>query len=155
MIGFVWIISKINTTKAQCGGTYCSVLVRCGSYPTILPRSDGGIAVGYDNTTNTILLFGGWSNLEQFTTFNIDSATFNDEGISYIGSFVTGYGEYYTQLNDILYVVRDNYMTTINTITRLVTQHTFPNGAELPTGVKQIACLESLQVGNNKYVVLV
>ena len=75
-----------------------------GTYPTILPRVNWGMAVGYDETNGTILLLGGFSFRQQFVTF--DGTTFNDQGTGYMSGGVRG-NQYYSQLGKTLWMIND------------------------------------------------
>eukprot|EP01083_Nonionella_stella_P271528 920118_1 len=86
---------------------------------TELPRGVLGGAIGYDNKTNSILLFGGWDNRQQFIRFQNNQ--FIDEGQTYLSSSQTtsGLGQQYTQINNVLWTTTysGDYLYSINTHT--------------------------------------
>eukprot|EP01083_Nonionella_stella_P085120 235874_1 len=99
-----------KTIHSGCGYTYCAVEIT-GSYPTILPRGDNEMAVGYDESSDAILLLGGYHNRQQLITF--DGTTFTDEGTTYISGNenIRGTGQYYSQLEN---GTSSGYFKTVN-----------------------------------------
>ena len=69
-----------------------------GEYPTVLPSATRSQAVGYDKTTQQIIILGGNSN-KAGVAFNINDQTFEDLGTDYIGTGTSG-DQHYVMLND-------------------------------------------------------
>eukprot|EP01083_Nonionella_stella_P208805 757522_1 len=86
---------------------------------TELPRNAAGGAIGYDNKTNSILLFGGDDNEQQFIRFQNNQ--FIDEGQAYLSSSqqIAFTGQQYTQINNMLWTTDEygDYLYAINTHT--------------------------------------
>eukprot|EP01083_Nonionella_stella_P306132 1070895_1 len=118
------------------------IIYRCSSSwiqgSTALPRGNDEIAIGYDGTTDTILLFGGSSDPTviptQFVKFK------NHQFIDVNGYYLSNtrqinYGQHYTQLNNDLWIIRNgNSLIKIDTTTYAITDpsinipHSVPNG---------------------------
>eukprot|EP01083_Nonionella_stella_P271529 920119_1 len=86
---------------------------------TELPRTLENGVIGYDNKTDSILLFGGWDNRQQFIRFQNNQ--FIDEGQKYLSSSqAIGFaGQQYTQINNVLWTTTysGDYLYSINTHT--------------------------------------
>eukprot|EP01083_Nonionella_stella_P004683 13591_1 len=67
------------------------------------PRDAVDLSVGYDNETNTILLFGGSAFPQQFITFK--DHQFIDNGETYLSHNTSSYGQHYTQTNHKLWMI--------------------------------------------------
>eukprot|EP01083_Nonionella_stella_P140350 430259_1 len=67
------------------------------------PRDAVDLSVGYDNETNTILLFGGRAFPQQFITFK--DHQFIDNGETYLSHNTSSYGQHYTQTNHKLWMI--------------------------------------------------
>eukprot|EP01083_Nonionella_stella_P100398 283149_1 len=97
--------------------------ISCHSSFTIgdrdLRRDVAGGAIGYDNKTNSILLFGGRDNRQQFIRFKNNQ--FIDEGKTYLSSsqVIAFSGQQYTQINNMLWTTSlvGDYLYAINTHT--------------------------------------
>eukprot|EP01084_Bolivina_argentea_P081061 146805_1 len=75
-----------------------------------LPRQSDGMAVGYDADSNKIWLLGGnvqkAQNQTQLISFQIKNNAFVDHGLYYFNKNIdSGINDYYTQLNDYLYMI--------------------------------------------------
>eukprot|EP01084_Bolivina_argentea_P230224 388370_1 len=147
IILFLFIFRHI---ASNCTGIYCAIEVS-GTYPQILPRKGARSAVGYDQSTDTIIILGG-SSFKQYVTF--DKSTFNDENENYMSDGVYGTGQYYSQLDTTLWMINDNTPTfiTMNTVTRTIN---YPSTITIPTDVGTRGCLATVNYNNNKYLFVV
>eukprot|EP01084_Bolivina_argentea_P297409 512369_1 len=119
-----------------------------------LPRNDSRYAVGYDQKNDTILLFGGYDNRQQFTSFKDN--IFTDHGTNYLPRQVGNSAQSYTQINQYLYMMEYLYpfnMLKFDTETRNLTYPALPYN--IPTVVGYYACLAHIDNGNNKYLFVV
>eukprot|EP01083_Nonionella_stella_P030633 83956_1 len=75
--------------------------------PEITPRKARAMAVGYDANNQTILLFGGLDSIlqKQLIKFSLIQSTFIDEGIAYLSQPTYSYAQYYTQLDNHLWML--------------------------------------------------
>eukprot|EP01083_Nonionella_stella_P022623 62567_1 len=110
------VTSKVTSTMSVCQTLITLIITcayRCSSSwitgPTNLPRTDYEMAVGYDSTTNTVLLFGGYPDVRQFVTFNPDNNQFTDVNQSYLAvdQQTRGWGQHYSQTGNDLWIIRD------------------------------------------------
>eukprot|EP01083_Nonionella_stella_P002936 8377_1 len=108
---------------------------------TELPRHITGGAIGYDNKTNSILLFGGYNDPQQFIRFKNNQ--FIDEGQTYLSSSqrIDFPGQLYTQINNMLWTTSSygDYLYAINT-------HTYSADVPsitIPTSPSYKGCLAS------------
>eukprot|EP01083_Nonionella_stella_P010838 30798_1 len=116
-----------------------------------LPRTANGVAIGYDSSTNTILIFGGGTgnngpeNTHQFVTFNINDHTFTDEGQYYLTSeqAIDGWSQDYMQIGSYLWMlsVSGTYFVKANTETHEIT---IPS-TTFPATVDDAACLSGTE----------
>eukprot|EP01083_Nonionella_stella_P126686 383546_1 len=68
------------------------------------PGDDQGMAVAYDNTTDTILLFGGAYNQQTFIQFKDNAFVFTDTTYLTTEQQSFGYGHHYVQQHDQLFI---------------------------------------------------
>eukprot|EP01083_Nonionella_stella_P209589 759607_1 len=72
------------------------------SSPT-LPRDVYQAAAGYDSTNNRIWILGDWPGDKSLMSYDIDSNFFTN--YSALSNGITGLGNFYTQIDDILYMI--------------------------------------------------
>eukprot|EP01083_Nonionella_stella_P231236 816694_1 len=101
------------------------------------------MAVGYDADNQTILLFGGLDSIlqKQFIKFSLIQSTFIDEGIAYLSQPTYSYAQYYTQLDNHLWMLRGAQFIDfdINTYTAYYPDIT------VPIDIRRAGCLTSSQ----------
>eukprot|EP01083_Nonionella_stella_P268201 906505_1 len=111
------------------------------------------MAVGYDESSDTILLLGGYHNRQQLITF--DGTTFTDEGTTYISGNenIRGTGQYYSQLDNTLWMIEyaGGSFITMDTATRTID---YPS-IVIPTNVYRKGCLATMKHQNNPYLLVV
>eukprot|EP01083_Nonionella_stella_P288047 980396_1 len=71
-----------------------------------LPRTSTASAVGYDNNTNTILLFGSQEYQRQFVKFQ--NHEFEDMGSRYLTTRIDATGQHYVQTGHKLWIINDD-----------------------------------------------
>eukprot|EP01083_Nonionella_stella_P063195 164227_1 len=81
------------------------------SSPT-MPRSVQSSAVGYDSTNDRIWILGshnwgvsGYANPRQLMSYDINSNVFTKYSATALPSSVYGWGDFYTQIDDIVYML--------------------------------------------------
>eukprot|EP01083_Nonionella_stella_P142311 440105_1 len=72
-------------------------------WSTLLPRSCNRMAAGYDSITDTIWLLGGEYVRQQLISFKDDS--FVDHGVSNLSHNIFGAGQYYKQIDNMLWII--------------------------------------------------
>eukprot|EP01084_Bolivina_argentea_P291736 501423_1 len=88
------------------------------SFTSTLPRAGAQMAVSYFD--NKIYLIGGAVNPKQLMIFDVfDHQITVDQGINAISHNIDGRAQYYTQVNEILYMIRDNVIATYNMKTKV------------------------------------
>eukprot|EP01084_Bolivina_argentea_P150463 262770_1 len=113
-----------------------------------MPRTCDEIAVGYDNNTKTILLFGGSPDHRQFIQFN---GTFIDKGSQYLSQKqrVSGIAQHYMSYNNELWIIQET-----GTGFTVVDLHTYavrtPN-ISIPYNVYKSGCL----ILTNNYIFII
>eukprot|EP01083_Nonionella_stella_P178977 633967_1 len=111
------------------------------STPSTLPLKDYDISVGIYN--KSIYLVGGNKNRRQLTEYIISEDTFIDHGTP-LTCAVHGYGQYWTQIDHLLYI-KDGNSDTIDIFdmkTKTFTADYIPN---VPKNTYAYACLASSQ----------
>eukprot|EP01084_Bolivina_argentea_P161771 281576_1 len=126
---------------------------------TTMPRADRNMALGYDSSTDTILIIGGTTNGQQLVTFQ--NGIFNDQGNYFPSPGLIGSSQYFTQINNMLYILEtdtDNaqpdygtYFVTLNTQTRI---YSLKTEWQAPYTVPA-ACLVSIDTTINQYLMLI
>eukprot|EP01084_Bolivina_argentea_P138597 243960_1 len=99
------------------------------------------LAVGYDSSTDAILLFGGYRYPQHFTLFL--KGNFLWGGTNFLFNPTRSVSQHYTQINHELWMIRghgDGFIT-INTKTHVVTDPSIV----IPTNVNYGACLTSTE----------
>eukprot|EP01083_Nonionella_stella_P045760 122731_1 len=131
----------INIALAIFCATTISASKWVQSITSTLPSKDYDISVGIYN--QSIYLLGGYMNSRQLTEYIISEDTFVDHGTS-LGSDVFGYGQYWTQIDHILYIKQwDNDAIDIFDMnTKAFTTRYITN---VPKNTGQWACLASSQ----------
>eukprot|EP01083_Nonionella_stella_P172444 591849_1 len=75
------------------------------SSPT-LPRAVSSAAVAYDLNNERIWILGSWQlNERQLISYGINSNVFTDYNATALSNPVYGHGDFYTQIDDILYMI--------------------------------------------------
>eukprot|EP01083_Nonionella_stella_P164801 546602_1 len=100
----------INIALAIFCATTISASKWVQSITSTLPSKDYDISVGIYN--QSIYLLGGYMNSRQLTEYIISEDTFVDHGTS-LGSDVFGYGQYWTQIDHLLYIKDRNSDTIV------------------------------------------
>eukprot|EP01084_Bolivina_argentea_P060505 110539_1 len=121
--------------------------------PISLPRNGKEMAVSYDSTDDTIWLLGGLYT-KQLISFH--NNTFTDFGSSNLSNYVYGNGQFYSQLQNILWMIDPYYNQTFCAFD--VETHIFtPSYASviIPVDVGIHACLTSIDNGVNSYLFVV
>ena len=94
-----------------------------------LPRNQSGMAVAASN--GTIYLLGGYIDAQQMYSYNIEEDSIEDFGTQALPVETYGYGQYWTQINDTLFMVGGyvsfitSYNMATNTFNPLVTNVPF------------------------------
>eukprot|EP01083_Nonionella_stella_P149100 473090_1 len=86
------------------------------SSPT-LPRPIQQSAVAYDSINNTIWILGDMTKPQSLIRYDIDSNFFTDYNTTALSNGVYGWGNFYTQIDNILYMidaVDGNKLSTFN-----------------------------------------
>lgn len=108
---------------------------------------DYGMAIGLDKSNETILILGGSNNGQRLLTFK-DSVVEQQSDLN-INGWIFGYGQYYTQLNDTLWMidVQGKSFITFNTKTR---ESDEPNISIFASNLNlaPMGCLASTQSAN-------
>ena len=114
-----------------------------------MPRSDTSIAVGYHNSS--IFILGGMKHQHQLTEFHLNTETFTDLGSSALPTAVWGYGQYYTQMEEVLYMIepQGRWINTFN----LKTQKFTENSISIPINVGSGGCLTSSLINKQLYII--
>eukprot|EP01084_Bolivina_argentea_P141890 249301_1 len=143
VVGFL-----VASTFCICGAQIQTVPVN-GSYPYTLPRWDDGMAAGYDKNTDTVFILGGNRYQYQLTTFN--GSTFIDQGLNVITEEIWGYGQYYSQLGDILWMINRAGMGFISFNVHTMSQVAITDTViPYPHGFGK--CLATMQELNHQYL---
>eukprot|EP01083_Nonionella_stella_P255682 877237_1 len=119
---------------------YCSSSWLEGS--SRLPRQDDSLALGYDASTDTILIFGGDDNPRQFVTFKNNAFTNMDSSYLTSSQKTNGYGQHYTQLGDDLWMIGSDGQSVTHVHTQSPYQASVP--LSIPTTVHEGGCLVSI-----------
>eukprot|EP01083_Nonionella_stella_P025090 69113_1 len=98
------------------------------------------MAVGYDVTSDDILLFGGYYHTELFLLFK--NHHFFSAGSDFLNYSVRGLGQYYSQFEDELYMMRPNGEGFLRFNTE--THESVTLYVTTPTNVSHGACLTSI-----------
>eukprot|EP01083_Nonionella_stella_P010837 30796_1 len=113
-----------------------------------LPRGANAVGIGYDSSTNTILIFGGTKTetIQQFVTFNINTGSFTDQGQHYLTSEqrTDAYSQHYMQIGSELWMISlsGTYFVKADTETFEIT---VPSTTSFPTTVHEFACLSGTE----------
>eukprot|EP01083_Nonionella_stella_P126775 383924_1 len=117
----VSIVSASNhSINSNCSMTYTAQIGNAA-----LPQADNKIAVGwYNSNPQTVTLIGGALNPQQFSKFLVNSETFVDYNATYSPIDIDGSGTYYTQVDDILWIIAASGDTfvTLNLATDAIEQ---------------------------------
>eukprot|EP01083_Nonionella_stella_P129229 392052_1 len=116
------------------------------SSPT-LSRDIDMSAVGYDSSNNTIWILGGYpynGDPQSLISYDIVSNLFTDYTVTALSDDVWGWGDFYTQIDDILYMIDPlgNKLSTFNVKTAQFTYH-YQN-IDIPHEVSESGCLASI-----------
>eukprot|EP01084_Bolivina_argentea_P157825 275013_1 len=111
--------------------------------PPYLPRADWLMAIASDSN-NTIYILGGGDkhNRYQLTSYNITDGNFTDHGLNVLSRPTWGYGQYHTQINNMLYLIDSGggFLDVFNSQTQ---QFKMYNGPNIPINVGYWGCLAS------------
>eukprot|EP01084_Bolivina_argentea_P285324 489268_1 len=103
---------------------------------TLLSRADTQFALGYYN--GTVKLYGAQGYNKQYMSFDVSTEIFTDHGSDYLSSFLNGGGQFYAQMENILYFIKtpDNigYFD-------LTTDVFTPSAFRIPRSVFSNACI--------------
>eukprot|EP01084_Bolivina_argentea_P055684 102039_1 len=115
-----------------------------------LPRSDRAMAVGYNNKSDTIWLLGGVNNNNQLISFHEDE--FTDHGINNLTNYVYGYGQFYSQIFNVLWMINPSgdQLDRFNLETLQ-----FESSYYIPVDVSTSGCLTSIIQGTNSYIFVI
>eukprot|EP01083_Nonionella_stella_P318975 1168414_1 len=107
-----------------------------------MPFADAKMAIGYDETNDTILLLGGFQFRQHFALFKNNN--FIDQDKQFFNDSIYGDGQFYTQLGNILWMISsDNTgFRTFDTRTYQMKSPSSPS-IEIQTPVDDSACLTS------------
>ena len=106
-----------------------------------LPRNQSGMAVGASN--GSIYLLGGYTDTQQMYSYSIEEDSFEDFGTVALPVETYGYGQYWTQIDDTVFMV-GGYQSLITSFN--MTTKTFnPLVAYVPFEVYTTSCLTSTQ----------
>eukprot|EP01084_Bolivina_argentea_P253855 426577_1 len=116
-----------------------------------LPRADARAAIGHYN--QSIFILGGTNYRFQLTEYNIVNDKFIDYGTSVLGDHTYGSGQFYTQINNILYIINVGgaSLSTFDTTTKIFTPNY--NDVTIPIAVDTTSCLASTNDGSYLFVV--
>eukprot|EP01084_Bolivina_argentea_P100765 180801_1 len=111
----------------------------------LLPRQIFGSAIGHYN--ETIFILGGFYDKQQLITYDISLNEFNDSGITSLSHEIYGAGQFYTQNNNIIYMIDNspypsgigNKFSIFNVETQQFTYNW--NNITIPFPVKAHSCL--------------
>eukprot|EP01083_Nonionella_stella_P226279 803761_1 len=109
-----------------------------------LPEDVYAAAVGYDSINNTIWIVGGNPAERSLISYDIDSNLFTDYTATALSDYVWGWGDFYTQIDDILYMIDPlgNKLSTFNVKIAQFTYH-YQN-IDIPHEVSESGCLASI-----------
>eukprot|EP01084_Bolivina_argentea_P284745 488093_1 len=110
-----------------------------------LPRKDSRMAVGVWN--GSIFILGGISNRNALVEWNIFENTMTDYGATYLNAYIWGNSQYWSQQQDILYMIGGDpqYSGDTFSIFNLRTKQLTENyhNISIPIGVDEYGCLAS------------
>eukprot|EP01084_Bolivina_argentea_P294135 506027_1 len=109
--------------------------------PMYLPATCYSMAIGYKS--NKIWILGGLHyHSQQLVSYDTDSNNFTAFGDPILPNDVYGYGQYYTQINDMLYMVNPSgsWLDQFNMNNQKFSKF---SGPEIPVNVDNTACLTS------------
>eukprot|EP01083_Nonionella_stella_P129231 392057_1 len=112
------------------------------SSPT--PRDIEQPAVGYNSINNTIWIVGGNPAERSLISYDIDSNIFTDYTATALSDYVWGWGDFYTQIDDILYMIdpSGDKLSTFNVNTAQFTY--YYQTIDIPYDVNYYGCLASI-----------
>eukprot|EP01083_Nonionella_stella_P226282 803775_1 len=116
------------------------------SSPT-LSRDIDMSAVGYDSSNNTIWILGGYpynGDPQSLISYDIVSNLFTDYTVTALSDDVWGWGDFYTQIDDILYMIDPlgEKLSTFNVNTAQFTY--YYQNIDIPLGALNYGCLASI-----------
>eukprot|EP01083_Nonionella_stella_P129230 392053_1 len=116
------------------------------SSPT-LPRDIRWAAVAYDSSNNTIWILGDFpynGDPRSLISYDIDSNIFTDYTATALSDYVWGWGDFYTQIDDILYMIdpSGDKLSTFNVNTAQFTY--YYQNIDIPLGALNYGCLASI-----------
>eukprot|EP01084_Bolivina_argentea_P065278 118988_1 len=113
-----------------------------------LPRADAGMAVFQD--ADAMYMIGGIRNPLQIIKYNISTQIFTDYGIAASSNYVIGYGQFFTQNKNMLYMVRDTYLHMLDLKTSNISSNDWIN-TSFGYNVATMGCVSA----NDKYVYVI
>eukprot|EP01083_Nonionella_stella_P066426 174925_1 len=114
------------------------------SSPT-MPRVVYAHAVGYDSINNRIWIVGGVDTRQSLISYDIDSNLFSDYNATALSNDVWGSGDFYTQIDDILYMIDRDQGDKLSTLNVNTAQFTFYyQNIDIPYTVLGAGCLASI-----------
>eukprot|EP01083_Nonionella_stella_P157187 510025_1 len=132
---------------------FCSTITHAMSYSTwidgspSLPRESAQMAIAYNNISDIVWLVGGsGANNRQLISFDPNYRNFTDYGQSYLNGDIAGAGQYYSQINNILWMINqegtsfDIFDITSASFERNYSSIVFPQKA------RSTACLASINI---------
>eukprot|EP01083_Nonionella_stella_P282699 961975_1 len=103
-----------------------------------MPRADYAMAIGEYN--KTMYIMGGWHNNRQLIEYNIEDNALIDYGISFFSIDLWGYSTFYTQVDNLLYILTaPDALNTFNFQTRDLIQNIYT----VPVSLSYGSCITS------------
>eukprot|EP01083_Nonionella_stella_P168089 566503_1 len=106
-----------------------------------LPRRSDALSIGYDNETNTILLFGGVRTENQFIKFKNNQ--FTDMTATYLTTSTQSTGQHYTQIGHTLWMIDTKGKNLFSIDTQTYVEDS--SSVSIPTSTTARGCLASHQ----------
>eukprot|EP01083_Nonionella_stella_P113108 333300_1 len=106
-----------------------------------LPRRSDALSIGYDNETNTILLFGGVGTERQFIKFKNNQ--FTDMTATYLTTSTQSTGQHYTQIGHTLWMIDTKGKNLFSIDTQTYVEDS--SSVSIPTSTTARGCLASHQ----------
>eukprot|EP01084_Bolivina_argentea_P008487 15887_1 len=116
-------------------------------------RSISQSAVGYDEMRNRVILMGGTGNLA-FQLVSFKNGLFFDHGAKFFPGWIGGKGQYYTQINDIFYIIKYNG-EKIESYNLKLDSLSVGDTHSIPQKVSSYGCLTSIIINKHSYLFVV
>eukprot|EP01084_Bolivina_argentea_P138137 243268_1 len=108
-----------------------------------LPRASSRMAVAYGNITDTIWLLGG-DYQQQLVEYQRENDIFIDHGVSVFSQNIHGFGQYYSQMYQHLYIIFNSSIHRFNTYNHSMDYNYYTT----PMSVGTTSCLCILNIDN-------